>query len=173
MAGQATYSLPANFLSAVKVLVADDVDDELEMPFINFEDIGKIFGRGWINDDSGKPKVYYFSDRDVFGLHPKPDSDHSGKTIRIFYIPVPTDLVADIDIPDLEEVFHDGAKYFVAAQAHASVQNMALHDRLMVEYEKRIQRFKSDGVAGSEDQGDWQWDGMTEQSTRTHNRDNL
>jgi len=165
---QETYATPPDYLSSVVLMIEDLDGKEEEIPFVHFEDLRSIFGRRWISDVAGTPRVYYFSDRDVLGIHPKPDADHGGKVMRLFYIPVPTDMTNDGDVPDIEEVFHQHAKHFVAAEAHASVQNMAMSDKMMARYESKMQQFKEQGRSGSEAENAWSWEGSDGDIIQNH-----
>lgn len=154
---QPTYSLPSDFLSMIMVLFDKDGNGEDEVEYCRFEDLPAVFGSDWKDAAAGTPERYYFSDTNVLGLQPKPNAANATKTIRIFYVIVPAAMSADTDEPDVPAVFHDTAAYFIAARAHASVQNMAMHDNLMKFYEDDVKLKKGKVGRMTQAATAWQW----------------
>lgn len=105
--GQRSYDLPSDYLLYDEVWIKRDTTTnylgERLLPTF-YSKLVKPVSRFDTSPETNTPKRFAISTENVLYLDPVPDS---GIRIDLFYLPYPSEMTADADLPDFKEVFHD------------------------------------------------------------------
>lgn len=103
--GQAEYDWPVDALQLIGVNY-----NGYELNEITYEEYRR---KGGITSESsadfGDPSDYYVRSNTKVGLYPSPGQE---EILRIFYVPKPTDLVDDADVPAIPRVYTQALVYY-------------------------------------------------------------
>lgn len=104
--GQAEYPWPA---TALQVIGANYNGYELdEMTFEEYRRKGGIMAQN--SSSFGDPSDYYVRSNAKTGVYPTPGDT---KILRQYYVPKPTDLVLDADVPVIPRVYTQALVYYI------------------------------------------------------------
>lgn len=155
--GQDDYDLPADWLSAIRVVIYDNNGYESQLRYRTEDEISELDPNWRNNTDYGTPR-YYFVGNDItpgttlsrkLFVYPPPAADDVGKYIQQIYVKVPTAVAADANIPIFPDPMHMLAVYYVAWQMLMALDQTKAETYKNL-YEKERRRMCGEGRKESE-----------------------
>ncbi len=141
VANQRSYTLPSDLLLLKEVWISRDVTKNFQgyrlEPF-PYSHLVKIESRFSTLQPTGRPERYTVSDDNIIYFDPVPSSE---LRFDVFYVPVPSDMTDDGDIPDFKDFYHDlvSMKLMEITAVHLPGVDPSLYKQL---YEIDLRRYK-------------------------------
>lgn len=140
--GQRTYDLPSTMMLLEALYWTINGKDVTELDIISEDSLKYYFGRAWRSNANGVPKVGYWADALVLGVHPFPDSNNAGTNyIRLLGVPYPDDLIST-STPVVPTVFHDTSAFFAASICFEKLGEQDKASRMMNIYEIMLKKLR-------------------------------
>lgn len=131
------YTFATDQRDIKEIYVTADDNKEYRLQVVGQDEMNSLYGIAWRSDDAGTPQIAYRADYNVVGLHPKPDADNAGKTIRFFYNRNASALSSDSAAPIYLPFLHMANVHWTAQQGFLRMrewQAVDLHKKLFNDY---------------------------------------
>ena len=142
IANQRSYTLPTDLLVLKEVWIDRNTSTNFQgyrlepVPYSELRAVEHRYRNTQLK--TGRPERYAVSDDHILYFDPVPGSD---MRFDLFYVPVPSDMTTDADIPDMKDVFHDlvSTKLLEIVAAHLPGSDPSLYVQL---YERELRRYR-------------------------------
>jgi hypothetical protein len=125
-----SYDIPTDFIRIRRVTYNDKKLERIELEEVDALDKSRD------KASSSTPLYYYMWGRQLW-LYPKPSSAGQSN-LDIYYLKMPTELVADQDVPEIPVHMHEDIVRYCLARAKELNEDDAKAQEVMMDYENRL-----------------------------------